>query len=94
MQLTAVFMIADTTVITGSQMITLGADVTIAEQRARHYDFVLLHLHPELPAATTIQGLTESDLAYVLLQPSTQNFYDFELLRRRSANGPMARAAM
>ena len=49
---------------------------------ARHYDFVLLHLHPELPAATTIQGLTESDLAYVLLQPSTQNFYDFELLRK------------
>lgn len=49
---------------------------------ARHYDFVLLHLHPELPASVTVQSLIESDLAYVLLQPSTQNFYDFELLRK------------
>jgi NTE family protein len=49
---------------------------------ARHYDFVLLHLHPELPAETTVQNLIESDLAYVLLLPSTQNFYDFELLRK------------
>jgi len=47
---------------------------------ARHYDYVLLHLHPELPSAVTIQALIESDLAYVLLQPSTQNLYDFRLL--------------
>lgn len=49
---------------------------------ARHYDYVLLHLHPELPAPAIVQCLIECDLAYVLLQPSTQNFYDFELLRK------------
>ena len=49
---------------------------------ARHYDFVLLHLHPETPVPTTIAGILESDLSFVLLQASTQNLYDFELLLR------------
>jgi NTE family protein len=47
---------------------------------ARHYDFVLLHLDTDLPAPVTIESVIESDLAFVLLQASTQNFYDFELL--------------
>ncbi len=49
---------------------------------ARHYPFVLLHLRPELPVTATIESVIESDLAYVLLQPSTQNLYDFQLLLR------------
>ena len=49
---------------------------------ARHYDFVLLHLHPETPVPATIAGILESDLAFVPLQASTQNLYDFELLMR------------
>ena len=49
---------------------------------ARHYDFVLLHLHAETPAPSTLAGIAESDLAFVLLQASTQNLYDFELLMR------------
>ena len=49
---------------------------------ARHYPFVLLHLRPELPVSATIQGVVESDLAFVLLQASTQNLYDFQLLLR------------
>jgi NTE family protein len=49
---------------------------------ARHYPFVLLHLRPELPVSATIESVVESDLAYVLLQPSTQNLYDFRLLLR------------
>ncbi len=49
---------------------------------ARHYDFVLLHLHPETPVPATIAGILESDLAFVLLQASMQNLYDFELLMR------------
>jgi NTE family protein len=40
-----------------------------------------MYLDPELPATTTIQSLIESDLAFVLLQSSTQNIYDFQLLR-------------
>ena len=47
---------------------------------ARHYPFVLLHLHPELPVPAALESIVESDLAYVLLQPSTQNLYDFQLL--------------
>lgn len=49
---------------------------------AQHYPFVLLHLRPELPVPATIEGIIESDLAFVLLQPSTQNLYDFQLLVR------------
>jgi NTE family protein len=49
---------------------------------ARHYAFVLLHLRPEVPVSATIQSVIESDLAYVLLQPSTQNLYDFQMLLR------------
>ena len=49
---------------------------------ARHYDFVLLHLHPETPAPSTLAGVVESDLAFVFIQASTQNLYDFELLMR------------
>jgi NTE family protein len=48
---------------------------------ARHYHFVLLQLDADLPAPVSIRGVIESDLSFVLLQPSTQNFYDFELLR-------------
>ena len=47
---------------------------------ARHYDFVLLHLHPETPVPSAIAGIMESDLSFVLLQASTQNLYDFDLL--------------
>ncbi len=49
---------------------------------ARHYDFVLLHLHPETPVPPAIAGIMESDIAFVLLQASTQNLYDFKLLMR------------
>ena len=49
---------------------------------SRHYDFVLLQLAPETPSAAAIEALTQSDLGYVLLQPSTQNLYDFQLLLR------------
>jgi len=58
----------------------LAVIATLISHCARHYDYVLLHLHPELPARAMIQTIIESDLAYVLLQPSTQNLYDFQLL--------------
>ena len=43
---------------------------------------MLLHVHAETPAPSTLAGIVESDLAFVLLQASTQNLYDFELLMR------------
>jgi NTE family protein len=60
----------------------VAAMATLISHCARHYDFVLMYLDPELPAPTTIQSLIESDLAFVLLQASTQNLYDFQLLHR------------
>lgn len=56
--------------------------VPLISHCARHYPFVLLHLRQDLPVAATIESLVESDLAYVLLQPSTKNLYDFQLLLR------------
>ncbi len=49
---------------------------------SRHYDFVLLQLAPETPSNIAIEAITQSDLGFVLLQPSTQNLYDFQLLLR------------
>jgi NTE family protein len=53
---------------------------------ARHFDFVLLHLHADTPVPTTVAGLLEADLSFVLLQASMQNLYDFELLTRALGN--------
>jgi NTE family protein len=53
---------------------------------ARHFDFVLLHLHADTPVPATIAGIMEADLSFVLLQASTQNLYDFELLTRALGN--------
>ncbi|MGB8166272.1 MAG: patatin-like phospholipase family protein [Chthoniobacteraceae bacterium] len=52
---------------------------------SRHYDFVLLQLAPETPAPAALEALIQSDLGYVLMQPSTQNLYDFRLLMRELA---------
>ena len=49
---------------------------------ARHFDFVLIHVGGEIPVPVTIETMIQSDLAYVLLQPSVQNLYDFQLLIR------------
>lgn len=47
---------------------------------SRHYDFVILQLAPETPEAVALEALIQSDLGYVLIQPSTQNLYVFRLL--------------
>ncbi len=53
---------------------------------SRHYDFVLLQLAPETPEAVALQALIQSDLGYVVLQPSAQNLYHFRLLLRELAD--------
>ncbi len=45
-----------------------------------HYDYVLVHIDATLPEATVLQCVIQADLAYVLLQPSIQALYDFQLL--------------
>jgi CRP-like cAMP-binding protein len=75
----------------GSETRDAAAMASLISHCARHYPFVLLHLQPETPAPVMIQSVIESDLAFVLLQPSTQNHYDFELLMREL--GDRARGA-
>ena len=48
----------------------------------RHYDYVLLHLMPDTPPGVTLEALVQADLGFVLLQPSMQNLYAFQLLVR------------
>ena len=48
----------------------------------RHYDYVLLHLAPDTPPGVSMEALVQADLAFVLLQPSMQNLYAFQLLVR------------
>lgn len=48
----------------------------------RHFDYVIVHVHPEIPVPVSIETMIQSDLSYVLLQPSVQNLYDFQLLIR------------
>ena len=67
---------------TGAEPRDAAAIAPLISHCARHYDFVLLHLHPETPVPSAIAGIMESDIAFVLLQASTQNLYDFELFMR------------
>ncbi len=48
----------------------------------RHYDYVLLHLMHDTPSGVTLETLVQADLGFVLLQPSMQNLYAFQLLLR------------
>ncbi len=48
----------------------------------RHFDFVIVHVQPDIPVPVSIETMIQSDLSYVLLQPSVQNLYDFQLLIR------------
>ena len=75
--------------VAGFQEIQLpvGTDPAYAQEIAplisecgRHFDYVLLHVDSALPAAVTLQCIIQTDLAYVLLQPSVQCLYDFQLL--------------
>jgi len=49
----------------------------------RHYDFVLFELGQEVPVAAALACTIESDLAFVLMDSSTQNLYDFRLLMKQ-----------
>ncbi len=49
----------------------------------RSYDFVLLDIHQDVAPAAALACTIESDLAFVLMQPSAQNLCDFQLLIRQ-----------
>lgn len=47
-----------------------------------HYDYVILQLAPDTPLAIVTESLIQSDLGFILIQPSSRNLYDFQLLTR------------
>lgn len=51
----------------------------------RHYDYVLLDVAPDVTATATLECLIQCDSTFILLQPSMQALYDFQLLVRELA---------
>jgi NTE family protein len=49
----------------------------------RHFDYVIVDLHPEISAPTAVEILTETDLAYVWIEPTMKHLYDFKLLLKQ-----------
>lgn len=69
--------------------LAVGSDATCSSSIApllshchHHYPFVLLRADPDIPTPCAIESMIQSDVAYLLLQPSMQNLYDFQLLIR------------
>jgi NTE family protein len=54
---------------------------------SRHFDYVIVDLHPETPAATAVEALKETDLAYVWIEPTMKHLYDFKLLLKQMSDG-------
>jgi NTE family protein len=67
----------------GSEPRDTAAMARLLSHCGRHYDFVLLDLAREVPAPAALACTIESDLAFVLMDSSTQNLYDFQLLMRQ-----------
>ena len=59
-----------------------GLVAALLSHCGRHYDFVLLNVSADLPVAVATETIIQSDLSFVLMQPSVQNLYDFQLLIR------------
>lgn len=54
----------------------------------RHYEYVLLSIASDVPAAAITETLIQSDSAFIFLQPGTQSLYDYQLLIRELAEQP------
>lgn len=54
--------------------------VSLLGYYGRHFDYVIVNVYPETPAASMMEVLTESDLSYVWMEPTMQHLYDFKLL--------------
>jgi NTE family protein len=49
----------------------------------RHFDYVIVDLHPEISVPTAVEILIETDLAYVWIEPTMKHLYDFKLLLKQ-----------
>jgi NTE family protein len=67
----------------GAEARDTAAMARLLSHCGRHYAFVLLDIASGVPAPAALACTIESDLAFVLMDASTQNLYDFQLLMRQ-----------
>ena len=67
----------------GAEPRHVAAMAPLLSHCARYYDYVLLDVRQDVPVPAALECTVESDLAFVLMQPSTQNLYDYQLLIRQ-----------
>jgi NTE family protein len=46
----------------------------------RHFDYVLLQVHPKIATSSAIECIRQCDLSFIWLEPTIQNLYDYKLL--------------
>ncbi|MDB6174922.1 MAG: Patatin [Chthoniobacteraceae bacterium] len=66
----------------GNEPRNAGFIAPLLSHCGHYFDFVLLHVDPDIPVPICIESMIQSDLSFVLMQPSMQNLYDFQLLIR------------
>jgi NTE family protein len=49
----------------------------------QHFEYVILRVSPRIPTPSSLECMIQSDIAYVLLEPSTENLYEFQLLLKQ-----------
>jgi NTE family protein len=49
----------------------------------RHFDYVIVNLHPDVFTPTAVEVLVETDLAYLWIEPTMKHLYDFKLLLKQ-----------
>ena len=67
----------------GAEGRDVAAMARLLSHCGRHYDFVLLEITHEVPVPAALACTIESDLAFVLMDSSAQNLYDFQLLMKQ-----------
>lgn len=48
----------------------------------RHFDHVILRVSRHIPPPSSLECMLQSDMTFVLLEPETENLYEFQLLLR------------
>ena len=49
----------------------------------RHFEYVILRVSPSIPTPSSLECMIQSDITYVLLEPTTGNLYQFQLLLKQ-----------
>ena len=49
----------------------------------QHFEYVILHVSSRIPTPSSLECMVQSDITYVLLEPGTENLYEFQLLLKQ-----------